>query len=583
MYKSSGIAALLAIGLNLTAFDQPASAADAIAAADLVFVNGVIHTVDPAKPKAEAFAVKDGVFVRVGSNDEVRTLIGSTTQLIDLEGGLVLPGLIDAHVHAMDGAAARLFECNFPFTATPDEIAARIRECVAAQPEAEWIIGGRWDSNFFINHKIGSPRKWLDQFSGNAAVVLIDDSRHNAWLNSRALELLNITEKSEDPPGGEIQREPGTKTPNGLLIEGAAMKLRTTLPEWTPEQYVDAAREVARIAASFGITGWKEATAAEKHLRAYKTLDQRGGLTGRVVNCIATSYGERESALDYDALDRLRRTYASAHVNNDCVKMYMDGVPTTARTAAMLEPYLPDPHFPEGFAGTTHIPIDTLVADLRELDGRGITAKIHATGDRALRIVLDAIAQVREANGSSGLRHEIAHAGFMADTDIPRFAQLAAVADLSPYLWYPSSIIEAIKTALGERGERYYPIRALLDAGAPVAAGSDWPSAVPSMNPWAGIEAMVTRRDPATNEGAALWAEQAVTLDEAIRIFTLSGAAALGMEDRAGSITEGKSADFMLVDRNIFSGPIEEVSEARPLATYFEGRAVYQNPATERP
>src|SRR5690606_19316023 len=203
-------------------------------------------------------------------------------------------------------------------------------------------------------------------------------------------------------------------------------------------------------------------------------------------------------------------------------------------------------------------------------------AKIHATGDRALRIVLDAIEKVREVNGSGDPRHEIAHAGFISDAGIPRFAELKAVADLSPFIWSPSSIIESIKVALGERGERYYPIHALVEADAPLAAGSDWPSAVPSMNPWAGIEAMVTRQDPYENGGPALGPEQAVSLEQAIRIFTLAGASALRLEDRTGSITEGKSADFVVLDRNIFEVSIDEVSEARPAMTFFEGRLVYQ-------
>ncbi|HET9313142.1 MAG TPA: amidohydrolase, partial [Nitrospira sp.] len=511
--------------------------------ADKVFLNGVIHTVDPQRPRAEALAIVDGHFMRVGDNADVKPLIGPETEIVDLEGRLIIPGLNDAHVHAVDGAIAKLFECNFSFTATPDEIAKRISECVAAQPDAEWIMGGRWGSSFFVDHKIESPRRWLDQYSGGAAVVLIDDTRHNAWLNTRALKLLNITDQTEDPEGGEIQREGGTRTPNGLLIEGAALQLRQTLPEWTPEQFVEAAREVARIAASFGITGWKEATAAEKHLKAYHALDTMGELEGHAAACIVASYGQRDEPLDYGRLDNLRRTYGSARFNTDCVKMYMDGVPNTARTAAMLHPYLPDPQFPEGFnGGETHIPLETLVADLTKLDQMGITAKIHATGDRAVRIVLDAIEKVREINGPSGLRHEIAHAGFVADADIPRFAELNAVADLSPYIWYPSPIMQSIKAALGERGEHYFPIRSLLEADAPVAAGSDWPSVVPSMNPWVGIEGMVTRQDPLSNDGPALWPAEAISLEQAIEIYTLSGARALRLVDKTGSITAGKSA-----------------------------------------
>jgi predicted amidohydrolase YtcJ len=225
-----------------------------------------------------------------------------------------------------------------------------------------------------------------------------------------------------------------------------------------------------------------------------------------------------------------------------------------------------------------HRNTEVLTADLIELDKRGYTVKIHTAGDRSVRIALDAIEATREAIGNKDKRHELAHAGYIDAIDLPRFAELNAVADLCPVIWHPSPIIDAVISAVGrERGERYWPVRDLVDSGAPLLAGSDWPSAVPDANPWSGIEAFVTRRDPRGDAEGALWPEQAITLEEAIEIYTMHGARAMRMEDRIGSIEVGKLADIIVLERNIFEIPIDEVADTQIMQTYFEGRLVYEN------
>ena len=258
------------------------------------------------------------------------------------------------------------------------------------------------------------------------------------------------------------------------------------------------------------------------------------------------------------------------------VKIFLDGVPTPARTAAMIAPYVPDEAHGANFTGSLHVPADVLAADVTELDRRGFTVKIHAAGDRSIRAGLDAIEAARKANGESGLRHELAHASFIDPADIPRFARLGAVADYSPIIWFRSSIIDAVLAAVGKgRGERMWPTRALLDAGALIASGSDWPAAVPDQNPWVGIEALVTRRDPRGGTAEPFWPEQAVTLTEALTIYTINGARALRLEKQTGSMEVGKSADLIVLDRNPFKVPIEDVGETKVQLTLFEGRPVY--------
>jgi hypothetical protein len=218
---------------------------------------------------------------------------------------------------------------------------------------------------------------------------------------------------------------------------------------------------------------------------------------------------------------------------------------------------------------------DLLYDDLIKLDAAGFTAKMHAAGDGAVRAALDAVEQVRRTNGMNDLRHEIAHAGYIHPDDIPRFAPLNVTADLSPYLWYPRPIIDSIIGAVGERARFYWPIKDLLESGANVASGSDWPSVAESLNPWPAIEAMVTRRNPLTDSSDALWPEQAITLDQSLKIFTLNGALAYRLEDKTGSIKVGKSADLIVLNQDLFEISIERVSETIVMQTYFEGQLVY--------
>jgi hypothetical protein len=543
--------------------------------ADTVLLNGAIYTLDEDSQWAEAVAIRDGRYDFVGSSEEARQYIGPDTSVTDLGGMMAMPGVNDAHVHPVMGAAQFLYQCQFPIQSNPDEVAAVLRACVAADPDAEWIIGGQWGSAFFQTYDIESPRAWLDAITGDIAVSLNDDSHHNIWFNSKALALAGITRDTPDPEGGSIGRDADGE-PNGLLFETAGRLAGKAIPDWSPEQYLTAVREVMRIMAGYGITGLKDAGAyATSALVAYQEVDNTEGLSLYVAASIRTPYGHRTEPLDYDDLERLRDRYSSAHVNTNFAKIFLDGVPTPARTAAMLDPYLPDDVHGDGFTGNLHVGLETLTNDLIELDARGFTVKLHAAGDGSVRVGLDAIEAARKANGNSGLRHELAHAGYIHPDDIPRFAALDAVADISPVLWHPSPIIEAIVLAVGGRGLRYFPVRDLLDAGAPILAGTDWPAVAPTANPWGGIEALVTRRDPTGQTSGQLWAEQAVTLEEAVRIYTINGARALKLDDVTGSIEVGKSADLIVLDRNLFEIPADDVGETEVQMTFFEGRLIF--------
>jgi predicted amidohydrolase YtcJ len=547
-------------------------------ATDLVLVNGAVYTQDEKQPWVQAVAVRDGRYVAVGSDATARALAGPRTRVIDLHGRMLMPGLVDAHIHAVEGANEELYACTFAATSTPEQIRAKLRACLRKTAPGEWIQGGAWDSDFFAHQKIASPRHWLDDVVGDRPVILRDDSHHNVWVNSAALQRAGVNAATPDPVGGSFGREAGSREPDGIALEAAAELVQAAVPPRPAAELRRSVLHAQTLAHRFGLIGLKEADSVESTISAYHDVERQGQLALYVTNCISTLALQKapDTPLDLDRIERIRAAYGGRLMSADCVKIYLDGVPTPARTAAMLAPYLPDA---QGATtrGLLHVAPATLNADLVELDRRGYTVKMHAAGDWAIREGLDAIESARKANPGSNRRHELAHAGYIAPVDMPRFAALSAVADQSPYIWYPSPIIAAVAAAVGpERGAHYWPTRSLVEAHAPMAAGSDWPSVVPSMDPWGGIEAMVTREDPYRNTPEKLWPGQAITLADALRIYTLGGAAALGREHETGSIVTGKCADFVVLDRNLFRIPAAEISDVRVMMTVFRGRIVYR-------
>ena len=549
-------------------------------AASYAFINGAIYTADANDTMVEALVIGNDTILYTGDNAGANKYISSARNIIDLNGRMLMPGLTDAHVHPIRGAVKDLYECNFEFNATPNEVQQAVKKCVDAQPESDWIIGGQWDSAYFQNNDIESPRALLDEVSNGKAVYLRDDSLHNIWVNSRALEIAGFDESTPDPENGTIVRDENG-VPNGILLETAAKAMNEFKADYNPTQLQNAASEFVRVANSYGLTGAKGASTYTHELQALYDVDQNPGLTLHVGASIRTLDGRRSEPLDYDEIELTRKKYTGKNLHTDFVKIFLDGVPTPARTAAMLTPYIDDPAHPRDFdGGPLLVDEATLTTDLIALDQRGFTVKIHTAGDRSVRVALNAIEATRKANGNNALRHELAHAGYIDPHDIPRFAELNAVVDMSPILWYPSAIMDAIYQAVPkERGQQYYPVRALLDNSAPLLAGSDWPAVSINVNPWGGIEALVTRANPYGHYPGTLWPEQAITLVEALRIYSIDGARALKLEQKTGSLEVGKLADFIMLEQNIFDLPIDQVSEIQPLQTWFKGKKVYQRPA----
>jgi predicted amidohydrolase YtcJ len=331
---------------------------------------------------------------------------------------------------------------------------------------------------------------------------------------------------------------------------------------------------------SYGVTSLTDAVVTVPMMRAYDALADRHLLKTRVIGCMV--YGRDAGvAGGFEEMLQTRRSYARERFAPTCVKIFMDGVPTDSHTAALLEPYAPGPDgevkSPErGLLIIQPAELDPLVA---RLDKLGLAIKFHAVGDLASRTALDAIAKARAANGNAGPRHVVGHLTFIQPIDLARAKPLGVTLEFSPYLWFPSPIDDDITSAVGpKRIERVWPVREGIDTGALVIVGSDW-SIVPSPNPWVALETLVTRRKPGDTQGPSFGPAEAISLQEAINLFTVNGARQTGSLRSLGSIARGKSADLIVLDRNPLRIPVTEVHEVRVLQTYIDGEKVFDRAA----
>jgi hypothetical protein len=544
--------------------------------AELVLRNAAIWTADRAKPWAEAVAVREGRVAAAGSDVEVKAVTGPQTRVMDLGGKMVMPGINDVHVHAVLGGRADLHECNFLPVLSLEKVLEAVEAYAAKVAEGEWIVGGIWGSNLLSKLASVDARRALDKVSGSHPVVLYDDTHHNRWVSSRALAAAGITANTPDPNGGEILRAENGE-PVGILLEAASIVVDTVAfnaQKNRAERDLAAARRAVEILNGLGVTGFQEAGASLSILAAYKSLDDCGGLSAWVVASLPLNGTIFAGDVIGDELIAQREKFRGPHIKPDYAKIFLDGVPPF-RTAAFLDPYLPDETHGSHFRGTPFYSLPELVCLMAKLENLGLPVKIHATGDASLREVLDAVEILRYFHGADGLQHHIAHASFIHPADIGRFKALNVVADLSPSLWYPGPILAATKLVLGEeRALRFWPNRDLHQTGALLAAGSDWP-VMPSPTPWDGIESMLTRRDPSGNFPGELWPEQALDLETVLQIYTVNAARAMGIDQVTGTLTVGKSADMIVLDRNLFTVAPDDIADTKVLMTLFEGRIAH--------
>jgi hypothetical protein len=554
--------------------------------ADTALIGGSIWTLEPARPWAEACALRGGRIIGVGSTADVRRLCGPSTNVIDVAGGMVIPGFQDSHVHPPMGGVEML-RCDLTKGTSRADYLVVVASYAERHPEAEWIRGGGWSMPAFPN---GVPTAAdLDSVVGNRPVFLPNRDHHSAWASSRALELAGITADSPDPRDGRIERDEAGR-PTGALHEGAMGLVERLLPPLSPDDYVEGLLAAQAYLHSLGVTAWQDAWVTSRpgqnSFEAYMTLAGDGRLTARVV---AAHWWERgRGGEQVEGFSGLRAAAAEAdRFSATSVKIMQDGVCETF-TAAMLTPYLDAHGHSTGNCGLSFVDPESLKKHLTLLDAEGFQVHIHAIGDRAVREALDAVEVARVANGPTGLRHHLAHLQVVHPDDVERFAALDVVANFQP-LWAcaDAQMVELTMPFLGaERSAMQYPIASLMRRGVPVAFGSDWP--VSSPDPLAEMHVAITRQSPpgmrfggGTGDGgepAPLLPDERIGLAEALRAFTLGSAFVNHLEKDTGSIESGKLADLAVIDRNLFDVDDLDggISAARVTMTMVGGEVVFE-------
>ncbi|WP_406735467.1 amidohydrolase family protein [Streptomyces sp. NBC_01108] len=538
---------------------------------DLIFTRGPIHTGDPARTRASSLAVTGERITAVG-HDEVRELIGPDTEVIDLQGKLLLPGFQDSHIHAVFGGM-ELAECDLTGTVGVEDYLTRIRSYADAHPDRPWITGGGWSMESFDG---GLPtRQLLDSVIPDRPVLLSNRDHHGAWANTRALELAGLTRESADPADGRIEREPDG-TPSGMLQEGATALVSRIVPPSTPEDRLAGLLRSQKMLHSLGITGWQDALLGSfggnpDPSDAYLTAAREGTLTARVSGAL---WWDRDRGAEQipELLSR-REQLSHGRFRARAVKIMQDGIAENF-TAAMNTPYLDGCGCATANSGLSFVDPVALRSYVTELDAHDFQVHFHALGDRAVREALDAVQAAVEAHGRRGNRHHLAHLQVVHPDDLDRFARLGAIANIQP-LWaaHEPQMDELTIPFLGpERASWQYPFGSLLRAGATLAAGSDWP--VSSPDPIAGIHVAVNRMEPEATDGRVFLPEQRLDLATAVAAYTAGSAHVNGLDD-TGSLLPGHLADLVVLDRDIFTRPQEEIAEAQVLRTYVGGTLVH--------
>lgn len=539
--------------------------------ADLVLTGGPVFTADAARTRATSLAVTGDRITAVGHR-EVAELIGPRTEVVDLTGKLLVPGFQDAHIHAVYGGT-ELGECDLTGTVGADEYLRRIRAFAEAHPEREWITGSGWSMESFEG---GLPtRQLIDSVVADRPVYLLNRDHHGAWANTRALELAGLTRDTPDPADGRIEREPDG-TPSGVLQEGATGLVARLVPPTSAADRLAGLHRAQDLLHSLGITGWQDALLGVFNGQpdpsdAYLAAARAGTLTARVNGAL---WWDRERGAEQIAELVSRRTELThGRFRSGSVKIMQDGIAENF-TAAMTTPYLDGCGCLTANSGLSFVDPKELLGHVTALDALDFQVHFHALGDRAVREALDAVEAALAANGPRGNRHHLAHLQVVHPEDIGRFARLGAIANIQP-LWaaHEPQMDELTIPFLGpERAARQYPFGDLLRAGATLAAGSDWP--VSSPDPLAGLHVAVNRAEPGATDGRVFLPEQRLDLATALAAYT-AGSAHVNGADQAGSLRAGLLADLVVLDRDVFAHPADQIAEARVERTYVGGQLVY--------
>jgi predicted amidohydrolase YtcJ len=527
--------------------------------ADLVFTNGTIWTVDPSLPRTEAVAVIGDRIAFVGTTQQLSSFIGPETKVIDLGGKLMLPGFIDNHTHFMSGGF-QLQSVDLRMAKSEEEFVRLIRDRSDQYP-GRWITGGDWDHDNWPGGNLPT-KELVDRETPNTPVFVSRYDGHMALANSYVLKMAGITSETPDPPGGAIVRDGLTDDPTGVLKEEAMSLVFPHIPDPTEEQKIEAARLGLAEARRHGVTSIQDVSSVSD-IRIYQQLKRLGELTARF-HC----------RLPISQLEDLRRVgveapFGDVWVRMGSLKAFVDGS-LGSTTALFYEPYVSDP-------STSGLPMD-IVTDGRlerwamEADRAHLQLSIHAIGDKANSILLDLFEKIASENPLWDRRFRVEHAQHIHPKDFERFERLGVIVSAQPY-----HAIDDGRWAEGRIGakrcETTYPFKSFLENNVRMCFGSDW--TVGPLDALLGISAAVTRRTTDGRNPDGWIPDQKITVEEAVRAYTIDAAYAVFEEQEKGSITPGKLADFVVLSRNILTGDPRQIETTEVLMTVVGGNLVY--------
>lgn len=550
-YLALGLGITLCTGaIALTTASETAAAKPA-KAADTVYVHGRIYTVDSEQPWVEAVAIKDGKFTYVGSDAGTKAYIGKTTKVVDLGGQMAMPGLHDAHQHLVKGENRHL-SCQISPDSGIEPIVATLKICSTDKSKrlGNWLVADVYRGDKFPGGK--ADRKYLDEAFPDIPIYIREWSYHHGLANTAALRIAGVTRDTKDPEGGRVLRRDDGE-PTGELLSKATWLVTQHIPALPEATLRTALLRTSELCSEFGITSTQDAASSQGMVAEIQKLDQEGKWPLRTAVHIV--WGNPASALmSEDAIEnyiRDRARYQTPHLFTNFVKVFVDGSP--------LQPHATDVELDdhgEMDVSRLYEKPEVLNAALIRFDKLGIKVKMHAVGSGAIRVALDAIEAARKANGNSGIWHDVAHSLRYSPQDIDRPAKLHAVAEMSPAIWQ-------IKGPLTQNLQGAWAFRSLLKRGTMMTLGSDW-VVLPTPNLFPAIGGMLDHGD------------ESIELKDALQIATLNGAKSVGWDKVNGSITVGKFANMIVLDRNLFQIPKEHVGDTKVLTTIFEGRVVFQ-------
>jgi hypothetical protein len=539
-----------------------AQAGEPALAPDLIIVNASIRTMDEARPTAEALAVLGNRIVALGASPEICLLAGPKTRMVDAGGKLVLPGFNDAHVHFLMGGFA-LASVDLRDATSPEEMARRLKEYTAKVPKGRWILGGDWDHEKWPGAPLPT-KEMIDAATPDHPVFVRRLDGHMALANTRALKLAGVTRETKDPPGGLVVRDPKTGEPTGVLKDSAEDLVDHVVPDKSFDEKHVAAKAASEHAAQMGVTSVADMS-ADGDVGLYQHMLERGELKNRI-------YAMR-SIVSWEALGKtgVRAAFGSDLLRIGGLKGFADGS-LGSTTAYFFEPYNDAPNT-RGLLFDQMLPEGTMLKRVEAADKAGLQVMIHAIGDEANWRILEIYRQTAEKNGPRDRRFRIEHAQHIRAGDIPRFGQQKVIASMQPY--HAADDGRWCNKRIGpERSKGTYAFRSLLDSGAVLAFGSDW--TVAPLNPMEGLKAAVTRQTLDGKHPDGWVPEQKITLDEAIRAFTVGSAYAEFAENVKGTLTPGKLADLVMLDRDLYKINPAEIDKARVVLTVMDGKVVWE-------